>query len=89
MNLIDKRARTVRLLLWLFYELFIKAMSRALSPGMVNGIGLGEDDLGDGDEGVAVLEGALDNLLNHRHFKRDGVHLNTEENTIATSAGVD
>lgn len=26
---------------------------------MVDGIGLGEDDLGDGDEGVAVLEEGL------------------------------
>lgn len=28
---------------------------------MVDGVGLGEDDLGDWDEGIAVLEQALDN----------------------------
>lgn len=28
---------------------------------MVNGVGLGQDDLGDGDEGIAILQQTLDN----------------------------
>lgn len=34
---------------------------RTLPPRVVDGVGLGEDDLGDWDEGIAVLEQALDN----------------------------
>lgn len=30
-------------------------LCRALPPGVVNGVVPGEDDLGDGDKGVAIL----------------------------------
>ena len=33
---------------------------RALPPGVVDGVGLGEDDLGDGHEGIALLEQIFD-----------------------------